>query len=345
MMIGDDRLASYRCSLAGVCLLVLAGCWSSMSVAAEPTVGSLVIRGAAGPSQIVITTTSRVAGAIDSLTWNGKEFLDSFDHGRQLQSAANFDLETPFTSETFNPTEAGSRRDGRGGRSTSRLLHQRATTNALQTTTQMAFWLVPGEESGGQPAKNSQPLSDHLLTKRVQIGIEDLPHAIQYDVTFSVPLGERHTYAQFEAVTGYMPWEFQQFWRFDPRKQELEPLSDGPGEQSDPVVLATASGSHAMGVYSPQQPSLGYEQAGYGRFRFQAERVVKWNCVFRLRSSRGVEPGEYAFRSYVVVGDLPTVTETLRMLQRRFPPRPTGEPRTGSLRTELPQTGSSPATP
>src|SRR5687768_5976005 len=47
-----------------------------------------VIRAPAGQSEIVITTTPRVAGAIHSLTWNGKEFIDSFDHGRQLQSAA-----------------------------------------------------------------------------------------------------------------------------------------------------------------------------------------------------------------------------------------------------------------
>ena len=50
--------------------------------------GDAVIRAPAGNSEIVITTTSRLAGAIHSLRWNGKEFIDSFDHGRQLQSAA-----------------------------------------------------------------------------------------------------------------------------------------------------------------------------------------------------------------------------------------------------------------
>ena len=76
--------------------------------------GDAEIRAPVGESEIVITTTSRLAGAIHSLTWNGKEFIDSFDHGRQLQSASNFDAGTPITGETFNPTEAGSRDDGAG---------------------------------------------------------------------------------------------------------------------------------------------------------------------------------------------------------------------------------------
>ncbi|MFN5915798.1 MAG: hypothetical protein ACK48K_03520, partial [Planctomycetota bacterium] len=33
-----------------------------------------------------ITTTSRLAGAVHSIRWKGKEFIDSADHGRQLQS-------------------------------------------------------------------------------------------------------------------------------------------------------------------------------------------------------------------------------------------------------------------
>ncbi|MCA9222518.1 MAG: hypothetical protein KDA71_19460 [Planctomycetales bacterium] len=294
---------------------------SRVSTGQEPSLpkGDAVIRAAAGESEIVITTTARLAGAIHSLTWNGREFVDSTDHGRQIQSASNLDAGSPMTPETFNPTEAGSRRDGAGATSTSRLLHLVASGNTLQTTTRMAFWLAPGETSGGHPAKNRQLLSDHLLTKRVTIGVVDMPQVVQYDVTFSLPVGERHHYAQFEAVTGYMPAEFEKFWKFNSATGELEPLSDGPGEQRDPVVLATSDGRYAMGVYSPDQPSRGFEQAGYGRFRFQRERVTKWNCVFRLRDSRQpIPPGEYSFRNFVLVGDLETVRRDMAALHARF---------------------------
>ena len=278
----------------------------------------LVIRKTVGDSEIVLTTTARLAGAVHSLTWNGKEFIDSLDHGRQLQSACSFDAGSTFWAEAYNPTEAGSRDDGAGPKSTSRLLHSLATSDALQTTTQMAFWLAPGQKSEKFLAKNTTTLSNHLVTKRVQIGIPNLPQVIRFDVTFSVPLGERHTFAQFEALTGYMPEEFRSFWFFRPQTGELEPLTDGPGEQPFPVVLSTENGSHAMGVFSPQSAAVGESNPGYGRWRFGPERVVKWNSVFRLRSEAGIEPGEYSFRNFVVVGNRDTVKKSLAELHRLF---------------------------
>jgi hypothetical protein len=283
-----------------------------------PPPGDAVIRAKAGRSEIVITTTRRVAGAVHSLTWGGREFIDSFDHGRQLQSASNFDSGQSFVPETFNPTEAGSMSDGRGDASSSRLLHLVATADALQVTTRMAFWLRPGEKSLGHPARNTTVLSDHLLTKRIRIGHRagnvELPHVIRYDVTFSVPLGERHRFAQFEVVTGYMPAAFEKFWRYDARADALQPLADGPGEQGDPVVLSTADGGHAMGVYCPRQPR-DYGPVGYGRWRFAAERVNKWNCVYRIRDeANGIEPGDYSFRTFVIVGDLATVRASMKAL-------------------------------
>jgi len=286
---------------------------SKSSTAAAPIRGDAEIRGPALGSEIVIRTTSRLAGAIDSLTWNGREFIDSFDHGRQLQSAASFDCDRdgPFWAECYNPTEAGSRRDGAGPMSTSRLLALTAEGAELRTTTQMAFWIAPGEESSGRPAINDRVVSDHRVSKQVQIGYRRLANVIDYRVTFTVPAGERHRYAQFEALTGYMPAEFRRFWKFMPATGKLEPLDDGPGEQAYPVVLATDEGTHAMGIYSPDQPSTGFVHAGYGRFRFPAEKVVKWNCVFRVRDPAGIKAGDYSYRMFVAVGTLDDVRGAL----------------------------------
>lgn len=300
-----------------VCVLVPCTC-SMQATADENEAGNMSIRAEAGQSEIVITTTARLAGAIHSLRWRGKEFINSSDHGRQLQSAANFDVSSRFTAETFNPTEAGSRNDGAGPKSTSRLLHRIVGKDSLQTTTQMAFWLQSGQTSGGHPAKNQTALSNHLLTKRVQIGYRGRPHIIQYDVTFSMPINERHKYAQFEAVTGYMPAEFSRFWKYNSSSRNLEPLNDGPGEQAWPVVLSTQDREFAMGVFSPDQPSPGYRKAGYGRFRFAAQKVTKWNCVFRIRDEQQVTPGDYSFRMFVLVGDLKMVTESMRLLHEEF---------------------------
>jgi hypothetical protein len=279
--------------------------------------GDAQIRAKAGASEIVITTTSRLAGAIHSLTWNGREFINSADHGRQLQSAANFDAGAALIAETFNPTEAGSRFDGAGPKSTSELRVLNAKGKGLSTVSQMAFWLRPGEKSGGNLAKNSTELSNHLLKKTVTIGAHGLPHAIGYHVTFTIPKGEAHKHAVFEAVTGYMPAAFSNFHAYDLKSQKLMPLTDGPGEQRHPVILSTPDAKHAMGVWSPVQPL-----PGYGRWRFKREKVVKWNCVFRVSHPRAVPPGEHPFQCYVVVGSLKNVTDTMSELHRRHGKRP-----------------------
>ncbi len=274
--------------------------------------GNSVIRARAGRSEAVLTTTKRLAGAIHSFTWDGREFIDSTDHGRQLQSACSFDNTPTANPETFNPTEAGSRRDHTGPASTSRLIELDADNNRLRSRTQMAFWLAPGERSEGRLARNTTTLSDYVLAKDVRLGAGGWPQALDYRVTFIVPPGARHTFAQFEALTGYMPPEFEKFWHFNPATRKLEPLTDGPGEQNHPVVLATADGRHAMGIFAPGRPQPHTAVPGYGRWRFKAERVVKWNCVFRVRNAAGVRTGEHSYRMLVPFGSLSDVETMLR---------------------------------
>lgn len=308
--------------LSTILLLVSSLALAEPLPAKPPPSGHAVIRAPAGGSEIVVTTTDRLAGAIHSLTWNRQEFIDSADHGRQLQSAASFDCaaQREFWAECYNPTEAGSRADGAGNKSTSKLLRFHASGAELSSTTQMAFWLDPGEKSAGRPALNDKTLSDHLVSKRLRIGYKNLPHVIQYDVTFTVPAGEHHTYAQFEALTGYMPATFNRFEKFLPTGK-LEDLDDGPGEQQYPVLFSNHAGTHAMGCFSPDQPSTGYEHAGYGRFRFAAEKVVKWNCVFRVKSNEGVPAGEHPFRVFVAVGTREDVRSALAALAAEFAER------------------------
>ena len=289
--------------------LGLLACLATSAADGPPDPNS-VIRARAGRSEIVITTTARVAGAIHSLTWDGVEFLDSADHGRQLQSASNFDVDGEFIPEVFNPTEAGSMSDGAGETSTSKLLRFAADGAELHGTTQMAFWLRPGERSAGHLARNDRALSDHLLAKRVRIGVGDLAHAIEYHVTFTLPEGERHTYAQFEALTGYMPAKFSRFWTFDPESKARKALDEGPGEQPLPVIFATEDGSHAMGIFSPERDN----RPGYGRFRFEGEMVTKWNCVFRVRDPAGIRGRNFAYRMFVIVGTLADVEATMGAL-------------------------------
>lgn len=289
-----------------------------IALAGAPVVsGDAVIRAPAGRSEIVIKTTSRMAGAIESLQWGGKEFLNDSDHGRELQTSWNGNAGVePIANETFNPTEAGTLDDGRSATSSSRLLEIQARGNQLETFSQPAFWLNPGETSGGKPARNKTILSNDRLRKRVVIGCTNLPHAIDCQFTVSLAAEDRNTRCVIEALTGYMPPEFNQFQVFDPKTGKLAPIADGPGEQALPLVFSTTDGKYAMGVFSRElEAPRDAHGPTYGRWNIKDSQVVKWNCVFRLQNPDGLS-GDFKCHVFVAVGSLEDVRTTLAALQK-----------------------------
>lgn len=307
------RCRGTRNWLALVLLVSLATCSLAQPPAPQALDANRSISIDLDGSPLVITTTSRLAGAIDSIRWKDREFIDSADHGRQLQSASSFDAmsEEPFWAECFNPTEAGSRLDGALDRSSSRLLAIDSSDREIRTSTQMAFWLNPGEKSYGRSALNKQPLSNHILHKRIALGLYPNPHVIQVDNTFQWPPEESHRYAQFEVLTGYMPSDFSEFWKVSLPSGQLRRLDDGPGEQADPVILSTKDRRFAMGAVAFGKPDWIQSNPGYGRFRFPTEKVVKWNVVYRYRQDPRINQQQASFRVLVMVGSLDQVHAAL----------------------------------
>ena len=143
---------------AWLCLLPALLCAQAPVVSGDAEISGLV-----GGQPLVIRTTSRLAGAIDSVKWAGVEFIDSHDHGRQLQSAINADVDGVFHVECYNPTEAGSVVDALGPKSTSRLEFLSAKDGVLTTRTRMAYWLAPGMKSHGQLAQNQELAKQRAL--------------------------------------------------------------------------------------------------------------------------------------------------------------------------------------
>ena len=296
-------------------LLLLPAC----VLAQAPVVsGDAEFSGFIGGKPLVIHTTSRLAGAIDSVKWAGVEFIDSHDHGRQLQSAINPDIDGVYHVECYNPTEAGSVVDALGPKSTSRLEAISFKDGVLSTRSRLAYWLAPGMKSGGYAALNRELLSNYVLTKQVSIGRPGMDHVLDYKVTFTVPADRPHKFLQVEALTGYMPWSFSEELRFDAKTSTLVPLARQNGEIRDPVVLSMPSGTHAMGIFTPDRPLAGQPPVGYGRFKFDHAQVVKWNCVFRLKQSEPIKPGDYSFQLYVVIGTREDCRRTLEALHREF---------------------------
>ena len=78
-------------------------------------------------SYIFLSCSERTGGAVDSLVWKDKEFINNWDHGRQLQSA----MTVQNYGECWNPTEAGGRSDGNGKETKSILTDIHAEGNVL----------------------------------------------------------------------------------------------------------------------------------------------------------------------------------------------------------------------
>lgn len=278
-------------------------------------------------SQLTISTTSRLAGAIGSIQFRGKEFINQDDHGRELQSASSFD----GLGECLNPTEAGSDTDGPGSSSTSELIGYLAQGNQLKTSTQMSYWLTANQDyshptqnegrgCGNNPnikkAQHTTNLSNDILYKQVTIGYSNISNVIEYLVTFHV--AQPHSSAVFEALTGYMTKDFSTFWGYNTNSEDIQLLSSSAGEQGLPIILSTADKNFAMGVYSPDLPQAQFSSIGYGRFDFYQYNTMKWNAVYRQGST---PVGDYSFRQYVIIGNLNEVHAAMKKLHRQFYPK------------------------
>ncbi|MFM9168137.1 MAG: hypothetical protein ACKOQ9_07470 [Verrucomicrobiota bacterium] len=298
-------------------LLLLPG----LLCAAAPS-GDAELRASVLGRPTVLRTTARTAGAIDSFRWGGEEFIDTHDHGRQLQSAVNADFEGRFFVETYNPTEAGSVADALGPRSSSVLEGIQIKDGVLSTRTRMAYWLPPGGSSHGRPAFNREVVSGHVLRKNVKFGCEGVENALDYAVAFSVPPDREHRYLQFEVLTGYMPSRFSVPLSFDAAKGDFIPRDpSNQGELSAPVALSTPDGKAAMGVLLLSIPSSAYAKPGYGSFFFARDDVAKWNVVVRLRSERLIPPSDHPFRCAVVFGSREDCRAAFRVLSAVRPVR------------------------
>jgi hypothetical protein len=100
------------------------------------------IRGLVDGNELTLTVSSRFGGAVESVSWRGKEFINIYDHGRQISYAWGMD----GWGECLNPTEPGSASDLFKQTSTSELLRVCSDgPDRLTTLTRPAYWLAPGE--------------------------------------------------------------------------------------------------------------------------------------------------------------------------------------------------------
>lgn len=302
--------------------------------------------------KIFVSGSTRTAGAIDSLYWHGKEFINSYDHGRQLQIA----VADARYGECLNPTEAGGRTDGVGTNTSA--LNQSGELlglNSLYTVTRPAYWLRPGESGAAcgsiSTAVNTANTSPSVFSKNILVGAAGFSNVIGFNALISYnesfPLGD-----QIEGPTGYIAPDVNFFYTFDLTNplSQLTALSIASNcdtsdatvaalvralngcKISTPVIASTQDGSHAMGIYNPHLHSADPSVRKNGNYEFyfvdskvnsfsgapaesnQFKATAKWATRI-VENNRNIYGGcSTEFNVYIVIGTKDVVYATMRQL-------------------------------
>ncbi|WP_174300807.1 hypothetical protein [Caulobacter sp. S45] len=243
------------------------------------------------------------AGAISSIRFRGREFLDASDHGRELQGAVQFGW-----GECLNPTLAGASRDA-PEESSSQLLSIRAGPIRYGASTRMAFWNRPGSGCTQAPGVrgltlNRDEVSALVYTQDMAPGYRGHANAILAQIGIETPRALPP--ASVEALTGYMPPDFDTFIRYDPQNSRFRPdpaLNLRSAEGEAPLILSTADGRSAMGV-------IGLPGATQPRYAgFHSKAVGKWSVVYH--ETAPFTPGVHRYACVWIIGTRREVEDSL----------------------------------
>ncbi len=270
-------------------------------------------------SPIVIETSERLAGGINSLKWKGVELLNNPpEYLRGI--GANVILDDKGLC--YNPNDGGSRADYFKPTSTSRLLSLHASGNVLESSKQMAFYLAPGQSDPRcGKALNTSALSDYRIERRVTIGAYGVANAIEFNSTFRMPEEKNEGYFIPLGVHGAAM--FTRFYSYDPATRAQQDLAVKQRTQKHtrlPVVVATADKQLALGIYSPKIPKTRSRTGGnsgytIGNFAGTKDPATKLNCAFSVAP---IHRTSYQFPCYLLIGTLADVTEGMDRLDAHF---------------------------
>lgn len=276
-------------------------------------------------SVLAVAISARDAGAVSSLVYKGKELVNDFDHGRQLQVAWSYN----DADEAYNPTEAGSDRDGKGAQSTSQLISVRVESNTLRTVSHPAYWRHTSLAE--QYRKNTALITKDTLSKQITLGYNGDPHVLVFDtqITLSPELtGPRMTSLRIEAPTLYASRDLNCHYLFHSSDSTLTrvPVRSQTKNQMNTVInqvicrdhvpiMSTPDEQYAVAFYSPEQVNFW----SYTTWDVPSDDPVFACSKMAAFFKHPTEAGQaYAYRTWVIVGNLATVKSSIRRLYEQY---------------------------
>ena len=204
-----------------------------------------------GTRVLKVTTSSQFAGAVDGVYFDGCNFVNNYDHGRQIQTAS-WDR---GMGEANNPNEAGWHKDRET--TSSLLLSLNADSSSIATVVHPAYYLRNGETSPFSPKEITFPppagatfSKDPYFSKKIQVNVNGDPQvfSILTQMHIITPLTSTIFQPSFVALNR----EFSAFYELgDDFVYKPITYNKRPTARTRPVILSTVDGRYAMGVYSP----------------------------------------------------------------------------------------------
>lgn len=280
------------------------------------------IRGAYAGSKIFVSGSSRMAGAVDSVMLDNKELINAYDHGRELQVA----LVREGSGECYNPTEAGSDADGRGGSTSSYLVGSATpTANVLSTTAIPAFWFPPGYagQCAGKVSNTTVRADNYTIDKRVEVGYS-LPNVLRFSTAIhvreNVPLWTNGRSITVEVPTGYLAGELNSIYEVNPTTGSTTDVSAkavqcyATHSASDcnhgvPLVHTDAGKTVSVGVCKGNALGGNWSTPSYAAHSVvdsanPHNSTTKWNIHYSLQeaiTASSTAPRTFNFETYVIV--------------------------------------------
>ena len=262
-----------------------------------------------------LMVSERDAGAVCSLIYDGLELVNDHDHGRQLQVAWIYnDLD-----EAYNPTEAGASDDLTGPRSTSQLLSVKARGTTLETVSHPAYWhntSIPEEHR-----KNTALVTKDTLSKKLTLGYKGDPNVLVFDITLKVSqelTGPPISQLRIEAPTLYANRALSEHSVLDfvsgvrtmvplrsQRKDTMNTVIDRVTDHRKIPILSTPDQRHAVAFFAPQPKDF------WAYYSWDVPSDDPTNACGKVTTffKHAAEAGRtYRYRSFIIVGDLSTVT-------------------------------------
>lgn len=261
---------------------------------------------------VTIGSNSVAGGSLWSWVWNGIEFVDHLDFGREIQAAVFWGSGT--TQQ--NPTEAGSKYTGpavANGNSQGAPVIQNSNSGNTQSTRSIPLEFQPELWSGGPDTPVA--FLDMVMGKDITLNYNSMGPVAKYDSI--VNFGSSVSSAEINIIAGYMPTSFSRFYTYDAPTQTLTEVFPGSTCEAGKVVfqpsygaliIANSNGTAAMGVYGKGTAVGGHDNE---MALYKCSNTNSWQ-FFDTRQN--YTAGNHTYTHFITTDTLTNVVANVRTL-------------------------------